>query len=115
MHHAFFRCAPSVHMQVVYELHHFYMVSAILHSPGILYQQVEYSTAEDPDSDSPTPATPSYPQPVENCFAPSVFVHGKLEYECPHVSACTLHQDVSPHTLYRQQQEQIKIIRYDNL
>ena len=63
MHHAFFRCAPSVHMQVVYELHHFYMVSAILHSPGILYQQVEYSTAEDPDSDSPTPATPSYPGP----------------------------------------------------
>ena len=42
--------------------------------------------------------TPSYPQLVENCCATSVFVHGKLEYENPHVSACPLHQDVSPHT-----------------
>ena len=60
--------------------------------------QVENSTEEDSDSDSPTPATLPYPQPVENCCAPSVFVHGRLEYECPSLSACPLHQDVSPHT-----------------
>ena len=60
-------------------------------------QQLETST-EDPDSDSPTPATLSYPHLVENCCAPSVFVNGRLEYECPSLSACPLHQDVSPHT-----------------
>ena len=63
-------------------------------------QQVETSTAEDPDSDSPTPASPSYPHLVENCCASSVFVHGELEYECPSLSACPLHQDVSPHTYH---------------
>ena len=61
-------------------------------------QQVETFTDEDPDSDSPTPAPLPYPQLVENCCAPSVFVHGELEYECPSLSACPLHQDVSPHT-----------------
>ena len=44
------------------------------------------------------PAIPPHPQLVENCCASSVFVHGGLEYECPHVSTCPLHQDVSPHT-----------------
>ena len=61
-------------------------------------QQVETTTDEDPDSDSPTPATPLYPQLVENCCASSVFVHGELEYEYPSLSGCPLHQDVSPHT-----------------
>ena len=49
-------------------------------------------------SDFPMPATLPYPQLVENCCASSVFVHGQLVYEYPHVSACPLHQDVSPHT-----------------
>ena len=44
------------------------------------------------------PAIPSYPQLMENCCASSVFVHGELEYELPCLSACPLHQDVSPHT-----------------
>ena len=44
------------------------------------------------------PAIPSYPHLVENCCTSSVFIHGELEYELPHVSACPLHQDVSPHT-----------------
>ena len=45
-----------------------------------------------------TPITLPYPHLVENCCAPSVFVHGRLEYECPSLCACLLHQDVSPHT-----------------
>ena len=61
-------------------------------------RQVETTTDDDPNSDSPTPGTPSYPQLVENCCATSVFVYGELEYEYPHVSTCPLHQDVSPHT-----------------
>ena len=62
-------------------------------------QQVEETSAEeDPDSNSPTPAPPPYPHLVENCCASSVFVHGGLEYECPSLSACLLHQDVTPHT-----------------
>ena len=69
-----------------------------IHSSYLFNQQVDTSTEEDSDSDSLTPATPSYPQPVENCCAPSVFVHEMLEYECPSLSACPLHQDVSPHT-----------------
>ena len=85
-------------MQVVYKLHHFYMVSQCCTLPGILYQQVETSTEEDPDSDSLTQAPPPYPHLVENCCAPSVFVHGRLVYEFPSLSACPLHQDVSPHT-----------------
>ena len=48
--------------------------------------------------DSLTPALFSYPQPVENCCAPSVFVHEGLVYEFPSASACPVHQDVSPHT-----------------
>ena len=40
----------------------------------------------------PTPAN------CGNCCASSVFVHGKLLYECSSLSACPLHQDVSPHT-----------------
>ena len=69
-----------------------------IHSSYLFNQQVDTSTEEDSDSDSLTPAPPSYPQPVENCCAPSVFVHGRLEYECLSLSACPLHQDVSPHT-----------------
>ena len=69
-----------------------------IHSSYLFNQKVETSTAEDLDSDSLTPAPSSYPQPVENCCAPSVFVHGRLEYEFPSLSACPLHQDVSPHT-----------------
>ena len=42
--------------------------------------------------------TPSSPETVENCCAPSIFLHGKFVYECPGLSACPLHQDVSPHT-----------------
>ena len=42
--------------------------------------------------------TSSSPETVENCCASSIFLHGKFVYECPHVSACPLHQDVSPHT-----------------
>ena len=49
-------------------------------------------------SDFPMPATLPCPQLVENCCAPSVFLYGELVYEYPHVSACPLHQDVSPHT-----------------
>ena len=77
---------------------------SVLHGALFLFdihfnQQVEEtSTEEDPDSDSLTPATPSYPHLVENCCASSAFVHGRLEYECPSLSACPLHQDVSPHT-----------------
>ena len=75
----------------------------VLHGALFLFdikfnQQVETSTAEDPDSDSPTPVTLPYSQPVENCCASSVFVNGRLVYECPSLSACPLHQDVSPHT-----------------
>ena len=76
----------------------------VLHGALFLFdihfnQQVEETSAEeDLDSDSLTPAPPSYPHLVENCCAPSVFVHGRLEYECPSLSACPLHQDVSPHT-----------------
>ena len=44
------------------------------------------------------PAALPYPQPVENCCAPSVFVHGSLVCEFPSASACPVHQDVSPHT-----------------
>ena len=44
------------------------------------------------------PGTLPYSHLVENCCAPSVFVHGRLEYECPSLCACPLHQDVSPHT-----------------
>ena len=44
-----------------------------------------------------TSLTPPHPQIVENCCAPSIFLHGELVYEYPHVSACPLHQDVSPH------------------
>ena len=44
------------------------------------------------------PAPLSYPKPVENCCAASVFVHGSLVYEFPSASACPVHQDVSPHT-----------------
>ena len=76
---------------------------SVLHGAFFLFsihlnQQVETSTEEDPDSDSLTPITLPYPHLIENCFAPSVFVHGRLEYECPSLSACPLHQDVSPHT-----------------
>ena len=60
----------------------------------LLSRQQSTSTDEDTDPDS---LKPSYPQTVENCCAPSIFVHGELVYECPHVSACPLHQDVSPH------------------
>ena len=59
----------------------------------LLSRQQLTSTAEGTGS-----LTPSYPQTVENCRAPSIFVHGELVYECPHVSACPLHQDASPHT-----------------
>ena len=48
-----------------------------------------------PESLIPVPL--SYPQPVENCCAPSVFVHGSLVYKFPSASACPVHQDVSPH------------------
>ena len=41
--------------------------------------------------------TPLSPETVENCCAPSIFLHGKFVYEFPYVSACPLHQDVSPH------------------
>jgi len=72
------------------------------HSSYLTYiltkQLVETSAEEDPDSDFPTPAPLPYPHLVENCCAPSVFVHGRLVYECPSLSACPLHQDVSPHT-----------------
>ena len=61
----------------------------------LLSRQQSTSTDEDTDPDS---LTPSYPQTVENCCAPSIFVRGRLEYECPSLSACPLHQDVSPHT-----------------
>ena len=61
----------------------------------LLNRQQSTSTDEDTDPDS---LTPSYPQTVQNCCAPSIFVHGELVYECPHVSACLLHQDVSPCT-----------------
>ena len=60
-----------------------------------LSRQQSTSTDEGTDPDC---LTLLYPQLVENCCAPSVFVHGELEYESPHVSACPLHQDVSPHT-----------------
>ena len=49
-------------------------------------------------SDFSMAATLPYPQLVENCCAPSVFLYGELVYEYPHASACPLHQDVSPHT-----------------
>ena len=55
------------------------------------------STPTDEGTD-PDSLTPPHPQTVENCCAPSIFLHGELEYEYPHVSACPLHQDVSPHT-----------------
>jgi len=42
-------------------------------------------------------ATPPCPQPVENCCAMSVFVHGSLVYDSSS-AACPVHQDVSPHT-----------------
>ena len=80
-------CIPSVHGDISSYLLHFNRQVAM-----------ESSTDEDPDSDSPIPPTPSYPQLVENCCTSSVFVHGQLEYECPSLSACPLHQDVSPHT-----------------
>ena len=75
----------------------------IMYSSCTIFQQLETSSEEDPDSDSPTPDTDTpaplpYPQLVENCCASSVFVHGELEYECSSLSACPLHQDVSPHT-----------------
>ena len=54
--------------------------------------------AENAQPDLLIPAIPPHPQLVENCCASSVFVHGGLEYECPSLSACPLHQDVSPHT-----------------
>ena len=61
----------------------------------LLSRQQSTSTDEGTDSDS---LTPPHPQTVENCCASSIFLHGELEYENPHVSACPLHQDVSPHT-----------------
>ena len=65
-----------------------------MHSSCIICQQLVTSTDEDTD----TPATPSYPQLVENCCATSIFVHGGLEYVHPSLSACPLHKDVSQHT-----------------
>ena len=54
---------------------------------------------EHPQSESLIPAPLlAYPQSVESCCAPSVFVHGSLVYRCPSASACCVHQDVSPHT-----------------
>ena len=65
----------------------------------LLSRQQSTSTDEDADQDTdPDSLTPSYPQTVQNCCATSIFVHGELVYECPHVSACPLHQDGSPHT-----------------
>ena len=61
----------------------------------LLSRQQSTSTDEDTDPDS---LTPSYPQTVQNCCATSIFLHGKFVYECPSLSACPLHQDVSPHT-----------------
>ena len=80
-------CIPSVHGDISSYLLHFNRQVAM-----------ESSTDDDPDSDSPTPAPLPYPQLVENCCVSSVFVHGALVYECPSLSACPLHQDVSPHT-----------------
>ena len=65
---------------------------------NILSRQQPTSTDEDTQCDFPIPARLPYPQLVENCCAPSVFVHGGLEYKCPSLSTCPLHQDVSPHT-----------------
>ena len=61
----------------------------------LLSRQQSTSTDEGTDPDS---LTPPYPQLVENCCAPSIFLYGELEYECPRLSACPPHQDVSPHT-----------------
>ena len=61
-------------------------------------QQPLTSTDKDTQHDSPLPATPPHPQTVENCCASSVFVQGGLMYECSSASACSVHQDVSPHT-----------------
>ena len=61
----------------------------------LLSRRQSTSTDEDTDPDS---LTPPHPQTVENCCAPSIFLYGELVYEYPHVSACPLHQDVSPHT-----------------
>ena len=61
-------------------------------------QPVEDTDTEDTQPDSLILALLSYPQPVENCCDPSVFVHGSLVYEFPSASACPVHQDVSPHT-----------------
>ena len=60
----------------------------------LLSRQQSTSTDEDTDPDSLTPSSLT----VENCCTPSIFVRGELVYECPHVSACPLYQDVSPHT-----------------
>ena len=46
----------------------------------LLSRQQSTSTDEDTDPDS---LTPSYPLTVENCCAPSIFVHGELVYDCP--------------------------------
>ena len=60
----------------------------------LLSRQQSTSTDEGTDPDC---LTPPYPQLVENCCAPSIFLYGELEYECPRLSACPLHQD-STHT-----------------
>ena len=65
---------------------------------GRLEEELSRQSTSTDEGNDPGSLTPPHPQIVENCCAPSVFVHGELVYECPHVSACPLHQDVSPHT-----------------
>jgi len=61
--------------------------------PSIHYLQLCHT----PNGEDARPQSP-HSQPVENCCATSLFVHGSLVYDNPSASACPVHQDVSPHT-----------------
>ena len=63
----------------------------------LLSRQQSTSTDEDTDPDS---LTPSYPQTVENCCAPSIFVHGELVYEGPHVSTYPMYLLTHEHFVF---------------
>ena len=65
---------------------------------GRLEEELSRQSTSTDEGNDPDSLTPPHPQIVENCSAPSVFLHGELVYEYPHVSACPLHQGVSAHT-----------------